>query len=108
MVNLIHGEETGKFKSDTGGIHSMIIIYLILICVYFVLPWPVQIIFLIANSLFPDPIPYVDEFMMYLGFFRKISTGYKIYNVLKVIAALAIFALMVVIIYGAFTKYILA
>ncbi|MDO4301085.1 MAG: hypothetical protein Q4D26_06805 [Clostridia bacterium] len=83
----------------------MIIVYLILICIYFALPWPLQIIFLIVNTFFPDPIPYVDEFMMYLGFFRKINTGLKIFNILKIILAIAIILVAVAAIYGMITNY---
>lgn len=51
-----------------------IIIYLIMISIYCVSPLPLQFIMLIINTLVPDPIPILDELIMYIGFINKLSS----------------------------------
>ena len=39
--------------------------------IYLVLPWPLQLIVLLTNSALPDPIPLLDEIIMFASFFKK-------------------------------------
>lgn len=56
----------------------MIIIYIIGLVIYVYLPLPGQIVFLLLNIIIPDPIPYVDEIIMYGSVIRKIRSGGKV------------------------------
>ncbi len=38
------------------------------------MPLPLQLIFLIVNTIIPDPIPILDEVIMYGSFFKKLFT----------------------------------
>jgi hypothetical protein len=81
--------------------------YFIFICVYFALPWYLQILLLVLNTIFPDPVPYIDEFFMYLGLFRKLKLGYTIYKLRYVVAVLVGILLVIGAVYGV-KNYILA
>lgn len=50
----------------------MPIIILVIILVYMFLPCPIQLIFSIINFFIPDPIPYLDEIIMWGGLLSKI------------------------------------
>lgn len=45
-----------------------------MISIYCVSPLPLQFIMLIINTLVPDPIPILDELIMYIGFINKLSS----------------------------------
>lgn len=47
---------------------------MIMISIYCVSPLPLQFIMLIINTLVPDPIPILDELIMYIGFINKLSS----------------------------------
>lgn len=69
--------------------------------IYLILPMPLQFIALLINSSFPDPIPYIDELIMYAAFIKKMLTVIRIYDWVcdhKIIAIIAggliVFALL--------------
>lgn len=51
----------------------IIIIYIVALCIYMALPFPFQLILLIINFLVPDPIPVLDEVIMYASVINKLS-----------------------------------
>lgn len=56
-----------------------IILYIFLIGIFCIAPLPVQFVMLIANTFIPDPIPFLDEMIMYISFAKKLaSLGRKI------------------------------
>ena len=52
---------------------GIIIAYGIILCVYAVCPFLVQIAGFAINVFVPDPIPFMDEFIMILCMFTKIG-----------------------------------
>ena len=52
---------------------GIIIAYGIILCVYAVCPFLVQIAGFAINAFVPDPIPFMDEFIMILCMFTKIG-----------------------------------
>ena len=52
---------------------GIIIAYGIILCVYAVRPFLVQIAGFAINAFVPDPIPFMDEFIMILCMFTKIG-----------------------------------
>ena len=59
----------------------MIIAYLVLLCVYLVLPIPLQIVAFIINTYISDPIPVVDELLMAYNTLNKIKKTINILNI---------------------------
>lgn len=55
-----------------------LILYIVGVLVYLCLPFPIQLIFLLLNSFFPDPIPYIDEIIMYAGIMKKIINAVNV------------------------------
>lgn len=55
-----------------------ILIILIGVPLYFGLPFIVQLILTIINSAYPDPIPIIDEIVMYAGLLSKMSNAGRI------------------------------
>ena len=43
------------------------------LCVYWVAPFPIQIILLIIDAFVPDPIPAIDEIFMMLAIVNRIK-----------------------------------
>lgn len=60
-----------------------LILYIVGILVYLCLSFPVQLIFLLLNSFVPDPIPYIDEIIMYAGIIKKIINAVNIIDWIK-------------------------
>ena len=56
------------------------IITILGVLVYLVLPLPLQFIFLILNTAIPDPIPYLDEIIMYASFIKKLLKYQQAYE----------------------------
>lgn len=52
----------------------MIFLYIIFICIYLVCPFWVKPILLLINTIIPDPIPFVDEVIMWGGLLSKLAT----------------------------------
>ena len=52
---------------------GIIIAYGIILCVYAVCPFLVQIAGFAINAFVPDPIPFLDEFIMILCMFTKLG-----------------------------------
>ena len=50
-----------------------VIIYIIGVGIYCCLPLPIQIPLLLLNTMLPDPIPYLDEIIMYASTFKKLA-----------------------------------
>lgn len=50
-----------------------IIIYLFVIVLYCLAPLPVQFVLLLINTVTPDPIPFLDEAIMYASFIKKLA-----------------------------------
>lgn len=51
----------------------LIIAVIMILLIYSACPLMIKIVLLIANSIVPDPIPFVDEFIMWIGLFIHIS-----------------------------------
>lgn len=51
-------------------------IYIILISICFISPLLVRVAVFLLNCILPDPIPYVDEFLMGAGIVTKIISFY--------------------------------
>lgn len=49
------------------------ILTIIGVLIYVVLPMPLQLVVLILNTAIVDPIPYVDEIIMYASFIKKLA-----------------------------------
>lgn len=50
----------------------MIIAVILILSIYLACPLVGKIALLIANSIIPDPIPFVDEFIMWVGLFAHL------------------------------------
>lgn len=50
-----------------------IILYIIGVGIYCCLPLPLQIPILLLNTMLPDPIPYLDEIIMYASTLKKLA-----------------------------------
>lgn len=74
----------------------IIIVYVIGIMVYLALPFPAQIVVLLFNTIIPDPIPFVDEIIMYGSAMQKYARAVSIlewitnHKVLSIILAIVI------------------
>lgn len=51
-----------------------IILYIFLIGIFCIAPLPVQFVMLIVNTFIPDPIPCLDEMIMYISFAKKLAS----------------------------------
>lgn len=49
----------------------ILIFYAIILLVYLACPQYVKLVVFIINIFLPDPIPFVDEFLMLVGFFVR-------------------------------------
>lgn len=56
----------------------MVIIYILGVLVYCVLPYWLQLPLLLINTFVPDPIPYIDEIIMYGSMVKKMVNAGKI------------------------------
>lgn len=52
----------------------MILLYIFGLIIYIALPFPLQILLLIINTVTPDPIPFIDEIIMYGGALKKMMS----------------------------------
>ena len=69
----------------------VLFLYPILIVVCFISPLIVRMIIFGLDVIIPDPLPYVDEFLMAVGIISKFLTGIKIYKfVVRFVIPLAI------------------
>lgn len=74
----------------------IIIVYVIGIMVYLALPFPAQIGVLLFNTIISDPIPFVDEIIMYGSAMQKCAKAVSIlewitkHKVLTIILTIAI------------------
>lgn len=59
------------------------IITIIGLLIYLGLPLPLQLFVLLLNSVTPDPIPYIDEIIMYASFIKKLITCMHILDMLE-------------------------
>ncbi len=51
----------------------LIIVIIIVLYIYIRCPLIGKVALLLANSFIPDPIPFIDEFIMWIGLFAHIS-----------------------------------
>jgi hypothetical protein len=58
----------------------LIVLYILGILVYLGLPLPAQITVLLLNTFIPDPLPFVDEIIMYGSTIKKC---YKTINIIS-------------------------
>lgn len=57
-----------------------------MLVLYWILPLPLQLIMFAINGFIPDPIPFLDEIVMIISFFKKLSLVANIFeNILGVI-----------------------
>ena len=77
-------------------------IIIIGVLVYLILPLPLQFVVLLLNTAFPDPIPYLDEIIMYASFIKKLLKYQHIMEWIQehktFVAAIGIGVLIVIII----------
>lgn len=50
----------------------IILIIIIAMLIYLALPWYLQLVAIAINTLLPDPIPFLDEIIMYSALLMKI------------------------------------
>lgn len=63
-----------------------LILCFLLLVLYWILPLPLQLIMFVINGFIPDPIPFLDEIVMIISFFKKLSLVANIFeNILGVI-----------------------
>lgn len=62
-----------------------IVLYIIFLCIYCVLPVPLQIITFCINMFIPDPIPVLDEVFMAINTLKKLNSLGKIMNIVDTI-----------------------
>lgn len=62
-----------------------IILYIIFLCIYCVLPVPLQITTFCINMFIPDPIPVLDEAFMVITTLKKLNSLAKIIDVVDTI-----------------------
>lgn len=83
----------------------MILLYIFGLMVYIALPFPLQILLLIINTVTPDPIPFIDEIIMYGGAFKKmmsfldVISFFEEHEILAFIVKCLVVALIVFIVY---------
>jgi len=75
--------------------HIIIIVYIVGLIVYLALPFPVQIGVLLFNTMVPDPIPYIDEIIMYGSAMQKCA---KVVSILEWIAKHKVLTIILAII----------
>ncbi len=61
----------------------VVIIVIIGAIIYVSLPLPLQFIVLLLNTKIPDPIPYIDEIIMYGAFLKKLIAVARIEECLE-------------------------
>lgn len=49
---------------------GIILIYIIVLSIYMKAPFLGKLVMLIINFILPDPVPYIDEVIMFLGLLR--------------------------------------
>lgn len=79
----------------------MFIVYILGVIIYCVLPLGLQIPLLILNTAMPDPIPCLDEIIMYGSTIKKIINACKIFEWMgehKVLTGLIILVVVLIII----------
>lgn len=79
----------------------LVAIVVIGILIYIGSPWYIQLIFLALNSIIPDPIPFLDEIVMYSTFIIKILRGFYVFDWVSehpVLTTIIIIAIIVAII----------
>ena len=54
-----------------------ILICILLLMIYIISPFPVQVVLFIANLFVPDPLPYIDECVMAMSTLNKARGVYK-------------------------------
>lgn len=52
---------------------AVILIYIVIIVVYICLPLPLQIVGFLLNTYIPDPIPVLDEVIMFIAMIKKLN-----------------------------------
>jgi len=75
-----------------------IIVGIIVLAIYAKIPIIGKIIMLIINSYFHDPIPYVDEIIMWAGLFQNITRTNDIIDWITLHKKLSVFLAIVLII----------
>ena len=51
----------------------LIIVAVIIFIIYLACPIIGKIVLLLANSILPDPVPYIDEIIMWIGLFMHLN-----------------------------------
>lgn len=80
----------------------MVIVAIMILSIYFVCPIIGKIALLLANTVLPDPMPFVDEFIMWVGLFAQLSRLLRMAEFIRThrsfcIAVATIFLLLVLI-----------
>lgn len=52
----------------------LILIYVMILSVFAAAPFLIQVVGFTINAVFPDPIPFLDEFIMILSMWYRIAT----------------------------------
>lgn len=69
FVDIAQSPKTIRY----GEIKMMIVAAIFIICIYLVCPIVGKIALLLANTILPDPLPFVDEFIMWIGLLTHLS-----------------------------------
>jgi hypothetical protein len=82
----------------------LIILAIFILLIYFASPLIGKIVLLIANQFIPDPIPFVDEIIMYVGLFAHLNRLLHITNFIalhkKVIKKILLILLIAIVVTG--------
>ena len=85
----------------------MIILYIVGILVYLCLPLYLQIIFIIVNTFVNDPIPFLDEIIMYASFIKKLCNLGRIIEFIEDNKVLSIIIGVVIVVVAIFLFFLI-
>lgn len=63
----------GKLPEIMGGTMYILVIYVILFFVFLAMPKALKFVVMVANFCIPDPVPFIDEAVMVLGFLASFN-----------------------------------
>ena len=85
----------------------MIILYIVGILVYLCLPLYLQIIFIIVITFVNDPIPFLDEIIMYASFIKKLCNLGRIIEFIEDNKVLSIIIGVVIVVVAIFLFFLI-
>lgn len=82
--------DDARYTEEAFSFMTALIVLLVLVLVYFELPFWAQLIISVINFIVPDPIPIVDEVLMIVGMMKKLDLLEYIFVVLKYVIVLSV------------------